>query len=114
MSRMVSSSAVAAVLVVIVHPLIGLSLTLLLRCPSSTVASAVLPPFAVLPFVRPASITQCFGALVPRLRGCSVDALLDRHVAFLLLASIVVVACNHGVPHDLDDVAGVFQKSKWP
>jgi ABC-type sugar transport system permease subunit len=59
---------VAAILVVVVQSLVGLLLALLLRRSSSTVSSAVLATFAVLPFIRPASITLGFDALMSLLR----------------------------------------------
>jgi hypothetical protein len=45
--------------------------------------------------IRAGAVTLIFVALVAFLRGCGVSAHVDRHMALLLLASIVVVSACH-------------------
>src|SRR3954468_17198394 len=88
--------AVAAILVVVVHPLVGLTLALLFRCAAGAVAAAVLAALAVVPLVGAAPVSHGFHALVPFLRGRRVRALVHGRMALLLLAPVVVVPRNHG------------------
>src|SRR3954468_18531461 len=61
--------AVAAILVVVVHPLVGLSLALLLRGAAGAVAAAVLAALAVVALVGAATVPHGFHALVSFLRS---------------------------------------------
>jgi glucose-6-phosphate-specific signal transduction histidine kinase len=72
---------VAAVLVVIVDALIGLTLALLLGGAAGTIAAAILAALAIVPLVGATELLA--------------SARLDRLVPLLLLASIVVVPRDH-------------------
>jgi hypothetical protein len=91
-----SAPTMAAILVVVVDALIRLPLTLLLGCSTRAVPAAVLDALAIEAVIHAGSVASGLGSLVPLLRRGRMQALVDRHIAFHLVASIVVVPCGHG------------------
>jgi hypothetical protein len=85
----------APVLAPVVYIFVGLSLALLLRGSTRTVTTTVLTALTIMALIRAGAVTLIFVALVAFLRGCRVSALVDGHMALLLLASIVVVSACH-------------------
>jgi hypothetical protein len=86
---------VAAILVVVVEPLIGLLLTLLFRRAPGAVPAAAGAALAVVPLVSPFSIPHGPTTLVSLLISLLIGTGLERRVTLLFLAAIVVVARNH-------------------
>jgi hypothetical protein len=97
----VPSSAVAAVLAIVVDTLVGLTLALRLRHAAGAVAAAAVSAIPVAALVRAAPILPGPGTLMALGRR-ALDVVVGRPVPLLLLASVLVIARDHRRPLPLD------------
>src|SRR5215213_10188408 len=94
-SNMSASSAVTAVLAFVVHVLVGLTLALLLGRAACAITAPVDAALTIVPLVGAAAVPHRLAALMTLLGSGRVCALVDRRMAFLLFAAVVVMACGH-------------------
>ena len=88
-------SAVASVLMLAEHLLIGLPLALLLRCAARTIPATIDAALAIVALVCATTITLGLAPVAALLRGRRMLALVKGRMTLLLLASVVVVARDH-------------------